>query len=74
MGATVVAAKAGDMISYITFAMAHNLGLGKIATPLPLLKASEDRMRKGDELPTQKFRAVDERLKVLYAHLRLPMS
>ncbi len=34
LGATIVAANAGDMISQITMAMTHGLGLGKIASTI----------------------------------------
>jgi pyruvate/2-oxoglutarate dehydrogenase complex dihydrolipoamide dehydrogenase (E3) component len=50
VGATVVAPNAGDMISEITLAMTHNLGLGKIASAIHPYPTQAEAIRKvGDQ-------------------------
>jgi pyruvate/2-oxoglutarate dehydrogenase complex dihydrolipoamide dehydrogenase (E3) component len=61
LGATLVADHAGDMISELTLAMTHGIGLGKIATtihPYPtqaeVIKKAADGWRRGKLTPTVK--------------------
>ena len=50
LGATIVAANAGDMISEITLAMTHGLGLGKIADVIHPYPTQAEAIRKvGDQ-------------------------
>jgi pyruvate/2-oxoglutarate dehydrogenase complex dihydrolipoamide dehydrogenase (E3) component len=50
LGATIVAANAGDMISQITLAMTHGLGLKKIASTIHPYPTQADAIRKlGDQ-------------------------
>lgn len=46
LGATIVATHAGDMINEITFAMVHNLGLGKISSVIHPYPTQAEAIRK----------------------------
>ncbi len=50
LGATIVAANAGDLISEITLAMTHGLGLGKIADTIHPYPTQADASRKVGDL------------------------
>lgn len=50
LGATIVAANAGDMISEVTLAMTHGLGLGKIAEVIHPYPTQADAIRKVGDL------------------------
>lgn len=50
LGATIVASNAGDMISEVTLAMTHGIGLGKIASTIHPYPTQGDAIRKVGDL------------------------
>jgi len=58
LGATIVAANAGDMISEICLAMTNGLGLGKIASTIHPYPTQAEAIRKtGDRYNRTRFTA-----------------
>lgn len=66
LGATIVAAQAGDLISQITLAMQHRIGLGKIASTIHPYPTRAEAVRKlGDQFNRTKLTPL---VKTLFDH------
>jgi pyruvate/2-oxoglutarate dehydrogenase complex dihydrolipoamide dehydrogenase (E3) component len=63
VGATIVAENAGDLISEITLAMTHGLGLSKIGSTIHPYPTQADAIRKlGDQYNRTKLTPTNEKL------------
>lgn len=72
VGATIVATNAGDMISEITLAMTHGLGLSKIASTIHPYPTQADAIRKlGDQYNRTKLTPTSRRVLGLLRYLNV---